>query len=172
MRTDLDKRPVAVKAMEKARQAMILTSDEADVMFERQPIISSSAALDRWFKERKPELTGKCKHCGGKTYIEQEIADDDSEVYRNKMDIYKHCIAHILPKAYFPSVATHKLNWIELCFWGRSCHTNFDNYTLDITELNCYDEVIEKFVAMYPDIDKKERRRIPAVLMQYVEVDI
>lgn len=104
-------------------------------------------------------MTGRCRHCGEKTCR-------DSDAY------FKCSIAHILPKAYFRSVATHPLNWIELCFWNRSCHTNYDNHSLDISELNCYDEVIEKFVAMYPAIDPKERRRIPSVLLHYINVDI
>jgi hypothetical protein len=32
------------------------------------------------------------------------------------------------------------------------------------------DTVIERFVAMYPDIDKSERKYIPDVLLQYVTV--
>ena len=32
-------------------------------------------------------------------------------------------------------------------------------------------EVIKKFVAMYPEIAPEERRRIPNVLLQYVEVE-
>lgn len=110
--------------------------------------------LQRWFEERKKEMTGTCKHCGGRTQ-----AGTTS---------YKCSVAHILPKAYFKSVATHPLNWIELCFYGKSCHTNFDNQMLDIMELNCFDEVIEKFIAIYPSIDQKERRRIPDILLQYI----
>lgn len=152
MRTDLDKRPLLQRSLEKARTA-------SKVISSTNLIQSGSAEMTRWFKERRLEMTGRCRHCGEKTCR-------DSDTY------FKCSIAHILPKAYFRSVATHPLNWIELCFWGRSCHTNFDNYSLDISELNCYDEVIEKFVAMYPSIDAKERRRIPSVLLHYINVDI
>ena len=111
--------------------------------------------LQRWFEERRKEMTGVCRHCCGRTQ-----AGTTS---------YKCSIAHILPKAYFPSVATHHLNWVELCFYGKSCHTNFDNKMLDMMDLNCFDEVIEKFIAMYPDIAEKEKRRIPDILLQYVK---
>ena len=67
------------------------------------------------------------------------------------------------------SLATHPLNWIELCFYGNSCHQNFDNKMLDILDLNCLDTVIERVVAMYPSIDEKEKRRIPKVLLDYIE---
>lgn len=118
--------------------------------------ISGGNALDRWFQDRRKDMQGRCLHCGG-------LSCKDSTEY------YKFSIAHILPKRLFKSVATHPLNWIELCFWNNSCHTNFDQCTLDITELNCFDTVIERFVAIYPDIALKERKYIPDVLLQYVK---
>lgn len=119
-------------------------------------VTSPTAELERWFKERRKEMTGVCAHCGGRT-------TKDSDTY------YKFSIAHILPKAYVKSVKTHPLNWIELCHFGKSCHANYDNRMLDLMELNCFDLVIERFIAMYPSISKEERRRIPQVLLDYVE---
>jgi hypothetical protein len=116
-------------------------------------------ALDLWFDDRRKDLVGKCRHCGGKS-----CKHDDK--------YYKFSICHILPKAYFPSVATHPLNFVELCFWERNCHGNMDNKVLDMTDMNCWDEIVEKFLSMYPSIDKAERKRIPATLMQYVNIDI
>jgi len=120
--------------------------------------VSGTAELNRWFEDRRKEMTGICAHCGSAS-----CKKDDN--------YYKFSIAHILPKRIFKSVATHPLNWIELCFWRNSCHTNMDNNTLDLIDLNCFDTVIERFVAMYPQIDSKERRYIPEVLLQYVEVE-
>lgn len=124
--------------------------------------IGGGSVLNRWFHARRLEMTGVCCHCGNATtaYSDQ---------------YFKFSICHILPKAYFPSVATHPLNWIELCFWGdNSCHTNMDNKTLDLTEMNCWDEIVEKFIAIYPSIAQKEKKRIPYSLLQYVknETDI
>jgi len=118
----------------------------------------SNGALTRWFKDKRELMTGFCSHCGGKSC-------------KDNSGYYKFSIAHILPKAYFKSVATHPDNWIELCFFGNSCHTNFDQLTLDITDLSCFDTVIEKFVRIYPSIAKEERRRIPKVLLEYIEVE-
>jgi hypothetical protein len=115
--------------------------------------------LDKWFEERRKEMTGKCKHCGGKS-----CKDDDK--------YYRFSIAHILPKAYFPSVATNENNWVELCFWGNACHTNYDQLSLDLMDMNCFDLIVERFQKLYPYIAKEEKKRIPAVLMQYIEVDI
>lgn len=114
--------------------------------------------LDQWFKDRDREATGKCRHCGGRTCKGDPL-------------YYKHSIAHLLPKRLFPSVAAHPDNWIELCFWEKNCHGNLDAGTLDLIDLHCFDEVIEKFVKIYPSIAPKERRHIPDVLLQYVEAN-
>lgn len=111
--------------------------------------------LQKWFEERREEMTGLCAHCGG-------VSCKNSDKY------YKRSAAHILPKNIFESVKTHPKNFIELCFWAPSCHTMYDNKLLDIMDLNCFHEVIEKFIAIYPDIAKKERKYIPDVLLQYV----
>jgi hypothetical protein len=144
-----------IKKISEKRLARIEGGEQMDADFEL-PTAQHGAALERWFNDRHKEMTGRCMHCGGKS--------------SKGTPMYKCSIAHILPKAYFKSVATHPLNWVELCFWGQSCHTNFDNFMLDITELNCFDTVIERFIAMYPHIDDKEKRRIPAALMNYIDI--
>lgn len=115
--------------------------------------------LQRWFEDRRKEMTGKCKHCNGKT------CKDDNEKFH-------YSICHIFPKAYFPSVSTHPDNWIELCFWSNNCHGNMDNKTLDLIEMNCFDEIVEKATRIYPHIAKEERRRIPAILMEYIKTEL
>lgn len=117
----------------------------------------NDTALQQWFNDRHKEMTGKCHHCG------ERSCKGDALHFRSS-------IAHILPQRLFPSVVLHPKNFVELCHWApNSCHTNFDNHILDITDLNCFDEVIEKFISIYPQIDKKERKHIPDILLQYVE---
>lgn len=142
------KKPIAKKSAKKLKQE----SEEKKLRNGEQ------SDLDRWFNERRKEMTGYCAHCGDKSC-------------KNSDQYFKHSIAHLLPKSIFKSVATHKDNWIELCFWNKSCHTNYDNKTLDLIDLNCFDEVIRKFVSMYPDIAPEERKYIPDVLLQYLEVE-
>jgi ATP-dependent helicase YprA (DUF1998 family) len=121
--------------------------------------VAGGNEMDRWFEARRIEMTGWCAHCGDPSC-------------KNNDKYFKFSIAHILPKNLFKSVKSHPLNWVELCFWNKSHHTNFDNKTLDIMELNCFNEVIEKFVAIYPYIVPKERKYIPDVLLQYVNIDL
>lgn len=115
-------------------------------------------ALDVWFKARRSEMTGFCANCGGKS-----CRDDDK--------YYKFSIAHLVPKSHFKSVATHPDNWLELCHFGNSCHTNLDNNMIDLTELSCFDTVIQKFVKIYPHIAQDEKRRIPKILLDYIETE-
>ena len=121
-------------------------------------VISNTGEMQRWFDDRHKEMKGICKHCGGKS--------------QKGKDNYKCSIAHILPKAYFKSIATHPDNWIELCFYNNSCHTNFDNHMIDIMDLNCFDEVIQKFARMYPYIAPQEKKRIPFILLEYLKMDL
>lgn len=115
--------------------------------------------LDRWFKDRRKEMTGRCEHCSG-------VSCKHDDKY------YKHSIAHLLPKKIFKSVATHPDNWIELCFWNNSCHTNFDNHMIDLIDLNCFDNVINKFAKIYPDIAPEEKRHIPKILIEYLKTEL
>jgi len=154
-RTDLDRRSITVKGLEKAKKkAGWFDADK----IEEPKEVKGGGELQRWFEDRSKEMTGICVNCGGKTQKGESN--------------YKNSVAHILPKAYFKSVATHEDNWMELCFYGNSCHTNYDNKMIDILDLSCFDSVIQKFVRMYPHITKEERRRIPNVLLEYIETEI
>lgn len=116
------------------------------------------AELDRFFKDMQKRMTGRCENCGGKT-----------EAFTKH---FKNSIAHILPKAYFKSVATNENNWLELCFYGNSCHTNFDNKMIDLIDMNCFDTIIQKFTKIYPFIAADEKRRIPPILIEYLKTEL
>lgn len=120
--------------------------------------MAQNAQLVRWFEEIRKTMTGKCQHCGGKTQ-----RDDDKT--------FHYSIAHILPKNHFKSVATHPDNYLELCFYGSSCHTNLDTAMIDLIDLNCFDQVIQKFTRIYPSIAMEERRRIPPILIEYLNTE-
>lgn len=122
---------------------------------------NTDAGLDKWFEARRKEMTGKCLFCGGKT----EVKNDET---------YRRSIAHLLPKRknQFPSVATHPDNFIELCFYGNSCHTNLDNNL--ITWEFLYDSyewkvMMEKFKKIYPCIAEDEKRNIPEQFLKSID---
>lgn len=78
--------------------------------------LGTDGSLDRWFEERRSECTGRCVLCGGKS---QKSNDDN----------YRNSIHHLLDKrkSMFPSLALHPVNFLEVCFYGNSCHQNIHN---------------------------------------------
>lgn len=162
LRTDIDKDGIVARAIKKQRKNAVIKDGRAlRVLAVTEPEVKAGkdyAELDRWFKERHKEMTGVCMNCGGRTEKDKTH--------------YKCSVAHLLPKAYFKSVATHPDNWLELCFYGNSCHTNFDHKMIDLIDLHCFDTVIQKFVKIYPSIALEERRRIPPILLEYLKTEL
>lgn len=139
------KKPIAKKSAKKLKQ-------EAE---EKKGKKDPSAEKERWFQDRRGEMSGFCKNCNRPSF-------------KNSNEYFRFSIAHILAKrkSMFPSVGTHPENWVELC---GDCHQNLDNCMIDLLDLSCWDEVITKFVSIYPSIANEERKRIPDVLLQYVK---
>lgn len=121
--------------------------------------------LGKWFMDRKAEMIGICQHCSGKTMI--ALIDEAEREAK-----FHYSVCHVLSKSAFPSVATHPDNWIELCYYGNSCHKNWDDGHISTTDLNCFGIVIDKIVKMYPSISPEERRKIPAQILEYVKTDL
>lgn len=161
-RPDLKEEKIKKQAeRQKARNSVSRTQSSLRKLAKSEPEIKVGkdyAELDRWFKEIQKTMTGRCMNCQGKTEAHTKH--------------FKNSIAHILPKAYFKSVATHPDNYLELCFYGNSCHTNFDNKMIDIIDLHCFDTVIQKFAKIYPHIAQEEKRRIPPILIEYLKTEL
>jgi hypothetical protein len=141
------KKPIAKKSAKK------LAQESEEKKGKKDP----TASKERWFQERRSEMTGFCKNCGKPSH-------------KNSHEYFRYSIAHILAKrkSMFPSVATHPENWIELC---QNCHQNLDNCMIDLIDLACWNEVVVKFQKIYPSIDHGEKKRIPDVLLQYLNTD-
>jgi hypothetical protein len=127
--------------------------------FDAYKVYDSTDNLQKWFEDRRKEMTGVCVNCGGKS-----CKDDDK--------YWKYSIAHLLPKNHFKSISTNENNWLELCHFGNSCHANYDNKMLDIMDMSCFDTIIQKFVKIYPHIAQEEKRRIPPILIEYLKIEI
>jgi hypothetical protein len=106
----------------------------------------TDAELDAWFKARRKELTGTCTcGCG-----ESSSKEDDKQ--------YKASICHIFPKAKFQSVATHKLNYIELNFWN-GCHSNMDNRSMELwPNMECWPVIVARFYAIEQKLTDADKR--------------
>lgn len=108
----------------------------------------SDSEMDIFFASLRRGMKNKCLFCGGKT-----MKEDDEK--------FHFSLAHLLPKAIFPSVATHPENIIELCFWGESCHTNFDNGKITWEFIHSSHEwliIKEKLLLVLPAIAPEERK--------------
>jgi hypothetical protein len=145
-------KPIAKKSAKKLKQ-------EAE---EKKLRGDDDTLMEQWFKARRKELTGTCDFCGGKT-----------EKHNN--ETYKRSIAHLLPKRsnMFPSVATHPANYLELCFYGNSCHTNFDNGIISWELLRDSKEwslIVTKFKEIYPFINENEKKNIPESLLSCINL--
>jgi hypothetical protein len=140
--------------LKSAKKAQARTKDNAKRYFENKAanaVISDS--LSKWFDARRREMTGVCAECGNGTHRH-------SDVY------FRFSIAHILPKKKsfgFPSVATHRDNWIELCI---NCHTKYDRNWLTASKMKVFAEARGKFTLFANDIALEERRRIPKELLE------
>lgn len=166
----------AIIAKQRKRNAAKLTGTKLrGLAYEQQEIKAPKdyAELDRWFKDRRKEMTGVCQHCGGKTQMNIDVTVKFVKgVGKITSPNYKYSVAHLLPKSIFKSVATHPDNWIELCHFGNSCHKNFDDHYIDLIDLNCFDTVIQKFTKIYPFIAPEEKRRIPPILIEYLKTEL
>src|SRR5574337_480806 len=110
----------------------------------------SDNSLDRWFEERRREMTGRCCLCGGKT-----------EKHNDKT--YRNSIHHLLDKrkSMFPSLALHPNNFLEVCFYGNSCHTNIHNGLITFELLHDSKEwlfVEKKLKILLPLCTEKEKQ--------------
>lgn len=117
--------------------------------------------LHAWFEARRAEMTGKCALCGGKT----EKHNDET---------FKRSIHHLFDKrpTMFPSVALNIHNFLEVCFYGNSCHTNIHNGTITwelLKDSAEWEMIMEKVKKVFPYIDKSEKKNIPEVVLKELE---
>lgn len=108
----------------------------------------SDGEMDAFFRSLRKGMKGKCLFCSGPTMKK----DDDK---------FHFSLAHLLPKAIFKSVATHPENIIELCFYGESCHTNFDQGSITwefIKDSKEWEIIKEKLLSVLPLVAPEERK--------------
>lgn len=131
-----------VPKAKKPPTAIKQVGDKKAAQIAEQKKSGESDAVYNFFVEMRPTMTGRCAFCNGETE-------------KNNDETFHFSLAHLLGKASFPSVATHPDNVIELCYYGESCHTNFDHGT--ITWQFLYDS------AEWPMIKDKLLKVLPAV---------
>lgn len=112
---------------------------------EKKLLAGDDTKKEKWFKARQVEMVGVCQ-CG--------CAAPSS---KNDHIYFRHSACHIFPKAIFPSVQYHLLNYVERAFWG-GCHTNMDEQGLDLwPNMADWDDIKEKFHVLAPELTPEER---------------
>jgi len=142
---------------EKKKYVISKVSEKRKQKLAEQKEEGSDNKLDLWFEERRKEMTGVCAECGGKT------GKHDDKFYR-------HSICHILPKRdnMFPSISTHDLNWIELCFWGNSCHSKYDSSFEKAAQMRIWPYVCKRLNILYPLLTREEKAKLPDIIVQEI----
>jgi len=136
------------EAVPKPKKQIKKVSDKKAAEMKEQKAAGSDWAMDLFFQSQRKSMTGRCLFCNGDT-----MKKDDEK--------FHFSLAHLLPKAIFKSVATHPDNIIELCFYGESCHTNFDNGMITWEFIKDSAEwliIREKLLTVLPLVAEDERK--------------
>lgn len=130
------KKKVPIKKMSVKKQAEIKANKGGD------------GEMDLFFASLRKGMTGHCLFCNGSTMKK----DDDK---------FHFSLAHLLPKSIFKSVALLPDNIIELCFFGESCHTNFDNGKISwefIKDSKEWIQIKEQLLVVLPMVSPEEKK--------------
>jgi hypothetical protein len=122
----------------------------SDKMAAENKMATGDNALDLWFDKKRKQCKGVCFLCGGST-----LKSNDDE--------YRRSIHHLLDKrkGMFPSVSTHEDNWLEVCFYGNSCHTNIHNGKITwelLKDSKEWDVIKEKLLNILPMVAESEKK--------------
>lgn len=120
------------------------------------------AALEEWFQYQRSQMTGRCLFCGWSTTARHDV-------------LYKRSAAHLFAKrpSQFPSIALNKENGIELCPFGNSCHTNFDNGIITFQDIKndfhqAWGVIVVKTKILYPQMTTDEQNKVPIILLNEI----
>lgn len=123
---------------------------------ERKQRGGKDTTLQKWYKERQRFMLGFCEECGAKT---------ETKNYTYAI----RSICHILAKreTVCPSVATHPMNWIELC---EQHHDRFDKSNWEeLEKWKCWPIVAERLTWLYDSIAKEELRHFPGSVLEQIK---
>jgi len=137
----------------KEKKPIAKVSEKRKAKLKEQKEAGGDNEMDIFFVSMRKRMKGVCLFCNGKS------EKDNNETYRRS-------IAHLLPKrpvdkGGFPSVSTNEDNWIELCHFNNSCHTNFDSGKITwefIKDSKEWDIIKEKLLNVLPMVAPEERK--------------
>lgn len=122
--------------------------------------------LELFFKLQMNERLPICENCGSTKMTLKKL---QNEGYQN---LWKSCMAHLLPKRHFKSIATNPLNLMVLGsgYSGMcNCHDTYDSNWEAASKMKIWDEVVRRFKVLYPLVADHERQFIPDVLLKTLD---
>jgi len=136
-------RPLPVKKKYKLKP--VSDKRAAKILEEKEKRGDEETELQKWFNERRKELTGTCQcGCGNK-----------SEKYSDKK--FRASCCHIFPQRLFPSIELHPLNFVERA-WEGGCHSNMDNRSMGLwPNFEDWENIKARFFVLEPLLTEKER---------------
>lgn len=136
------------EAIPKPKKYLAKVSKKRAEQLKKDKEAGTDADMDLFFASMRHKMKGRCLFCNG-------VTNRDNE------DTFHFCLAHLMPKAIFKSIATHEENIIELCFYQKSCHTNFDNGIITwefIKDSKEWEIIREKLFILLPLVAPEERK--------------
>lgn len=133
---------------EKKKYKIPVISEKRKAKMAAEKEAGTDGEMDLFFTSLRKSMTGHCLFCNGKS-----MKNDDEK--------FHFSLAHLMQKAIFKSVATVPENIIELCFYGESCHTNFDNGIITwlmLKDSKEWDVIKEKLLVVLPLVAQEERK--------------
>lgn len=152
---------LAKESSRKPRKPINKKSDKK-IEIEKSLRLSDDVKLDKWYEDRRKEMTGRCALCGGKT----EKLNDKT---------YRRSIHHLLDKrkSMFPSLKTHPLNFLEVCFYGNSCHSNIHNEGINLEtfrESKAWKDIKERLkILLVACSDEDKKNKHFSTIVDYIE---
>lgn len=146
LRTDRDTRTIFQKHMDKMKK---------DGKKEKEV---DQTELQKWYAEIMQKEEGRCWETG------EKINKTDRRGWHGS-------ISHVLPKADYPSVATHPLNYMILKMWGGT-HGQYDSNWENASKMKIWPYACKIFNILYPLLTREEKGRLPDIITQEIKPEI
>ena len=148
------------KAIRARISKMLHNVSESKLSANGGAVLPLEQQLGVWFITRMTVCEPICENCGK---IGEYLKMPEFK------KLWRSCQAHLLPKRHFKSLQTHPLNGMVLGtgFSGLChCHDDYDSSWEKAAKMPIWEEVVKRFLIMYPLISPEEHQYIPPQLLQ------
>lgn len=153
-RTDRDKRSPLQKHLDKAKQKTETTPIDEGL---NMVVFYAKAAKEI---KKNPH----CAECN--EFIPDKTLDQKSGKYVFTDKYYRAATAHILPKATFPNVAAHPLNYV-IAGAGCGCHNKTHRWDT-FQKMKVWETALFRIEMMFPELTQEEIRRLPQEVIDHI----